>query len=229
MRHLFVVMIALAFLGCFHEGVETEVTPAELPVVEYPCPNFDRGDWVLLVELPRRNLNPDEFRMVKEWIDPILQAYVDNKDFLFVILKPGNELPDGRRTGYNIRSARFYLEAPGLLHDVLELQIFHFPDPNGHWFTHWDRAGRDRTQAGFTVEFNNSSLFGPKFGTSLDGVTVGGAPEIKVEEYNLRLRFDESKIRYYADKYLDEEKDYDNPVESVVDEVKGRGYLTNPT
>ena len=42
----------------------------------------------------------------------------------------------------------------------------------------------------------------------------------------MRLRFDESKIRYYADKYLDEEKDYDNPVESVVDEVKGRGYLT---
>ena len=189
MKHLFVVMLVLAFLGCFHEGVETEVapetevTPAELPVVEYPCPNFDRGDWLLLVELPRHNLQPDSFRMVKEWIDPILQAYVDNKDFLFVILKPGKELPDGKRTGYNIRSARFYLEAPGLLHDVLGLQIFHFPDPNGHWFTHWDRAGRDRTQAGFTVEFNNSSLFGPKFGTSLDGVRVGGggAPEIKVD------------------------------------------------
>ena len=42
----------------------------------------------------------------------------------------------------------------------------------------------------------------------------------------MRLRFDESKIRYYADKYLDEEKDYDNPVESIVDDVKGRGYLT---
>ena len=42
----------------------------------------------------------------------------------------------------------------------------------------------------------------------------------------MRLRFDESKIRYYADKYLDEEKDYDNLVESIVDEVKGRGYLT---
>ena len=186
MRHLFVVMIALAFLGCFHEGGDTEVAPAEeMPVVEveYPCPNFDRGDWVLLVELPRRNLSPYQFRMVKEWIDPILQAYVDQKDFLFVILLPGKELPDGRRTGYNIRSARFYLESPGLLHDVLGLQIFHFPDVNGHWFTHWDRAGRDRTQAGFTVEFDSSPLFGPQFGTSLDGVTVGGggAPEIKVD------------------------------------------------
>ena len=42
----------------------------------------------------------------------------------------------------------------------------------------------------------------------------------------MRLRFDESKIRYYADKYLDEGKDYDNPVESIVDEVKGSGHLT---
>ncbi len=42
----------------------------------------------------------------------------------------------------------------------------------------------------------------------------------------MRLRFDESKIRYYADKYLDEHKDYDNPVESIVDEVKERGHLT---
>ena len=186
MKPIFVVMIALAFLGCFHEGGDPEVAPAEeMPVVEveYPCPNFDRGDWVLLVELPRRNLEPDTFRMVKEWIDPILQAYVDQKDFLFVILLPGKELPDGRRTGYSIHSARFYLESPGLVHDVLGAQIFHFPDPNGGWFTHWDRAGRDRTQAGFTVWFDGSPLSGSHFGTSLDGVRVGGggAPEIKVD------------------------------------------------
>ena len=42
----------------------------------------------------------------------------------------------------------------------------------------------------------------------------------------MRLRFDESKIRYYADKYLESELGYDNPVESIVGEVKGRGYLT---
>ena len=198
MRHLFVVMIALAFLGCFHEGVETEVTPEEMPVVEYPCPPLDRGDWVLLVELPRQNLNPDTFRMVNEWIDPIVQAYIDGKDFLFVILSPGKELPDGRRTFYNIHSARFYLESPGLLHDVLGAQMFHFPDPNGRWFTHWDRSGRDRTQAGFTVKFDSRPmpeptivpgakkereyLFGAVFGTSLDGQVVGdGSPEIKVD------------------------------------------------
>ena len=205
MRHLFVVMIALAFLGCGEDGVDTEVTPAEMLLVEYPCPNFDRGDWQLLVELPRQNLSPDRFRMVDEWIDPITSAYVDGKDFLFVILLPGKELPDpgkdfpdGRRTGYNIHSARFYLESPGLLYDVLGAQMFHFPDPNGRWFTHWDRAGRDRTQTGFTVWFDSTPMFepsvpgveksreylhGPNFGTSLDGELVGGggAPEIKVD------------------------------------------------
>ena len=206
MKHLFVVMVALVFLGCFHEGVETgvapetEVTPAELPVVEYPCPNFDRGDWVLLVELPRRNLSPDSFRMVNEWIDPIVQAYVDGKDFLFVIYLPSR---DGRalgveRTGGNIYQARYYLEAPGLLYKNTTLQRFHFVDPAARWFIHWDRAGRDRTQSGFTVTFNSTPmpdplaegveksreyLHGPEFGTSLDGVFVGGpgAPEIKVD------------------------------------------------
>ena len=186
MRYLFVVMIALAFLACGEDGVDTEITPADMPVVEYPCPPLDRGDWVLLVELPRRNLEPDSFRMVKEWVEPIRSAYVDGKDFLFVILSPGKELPDGRRTGYSVGSARFYLESPGLLHDVLGVQRFHFPDSNGYWFTHWDRAGRDRTQAGLTVEFG---LFGSGFGTSLDGVRIGGggAPEIKVDWYSVSI------------------------------------------
>ena len=42
----------------------------------------------------------------------------------------------------------------------------------------------------------------------------------------MRLRFDESKIRYYADKYLKEELGYDNPIKRIVYDVKGRGYLT---
>ena len=47
----------------------------------------------------------------------------------------------------------------------------------------------------------------------------------------MRLRFDESKIRYYAHRYLceekdDEGKDYDNPLESIVSAVKGSGHLT---
>ena len=188
MRHLFMVIIALAFLGCFHEGVETEVAPAELPVVEYPCPNFDRGDWVLLVELPRRNLNPDEFRMVDEWIDPIVEAYVGGKDFLFVIYHP-----------LNISQARYYLDSPGLLHETMTLQVFHFVDPGARWFQHWDRAGRDRTESGFMVVFDSTPMFepsvpgveksreylyGPQLGTSMDGVGPsvggGGSPEIRV-------------------------------------------------
>ena len=202
-RVLLLIPLACAFLSCFHEGGDTEVAPAEMPVVEYPCPNFDRGDWILLVELPRQNLSPDTFRMVDEFIDPIVQAYVDGSDFLFVIHKPGKRLPSGGLTGDNIFSARYYLETPGLLHETTTGQIFHFVDPDARWFTHWDRAGRDRTQSGFTVEFltipmfepsvpgvekSRNYLHGPKFGTSLDGELVGGggAPEIK-EGWVLRI------------------------------------------
>ncbi|RKU14261.1 hypothetical protein C6502_01325 [Candidatus Poribacteria bacterium] len=42
----------------------------------------------------------------------------------------------------------------------------------------------------------------------------------------MQLRFNESQIRYYACKYLAEHSCYDKPVERIVDDVKGRGYLT---
>ena len=189
MRYLFVAMLAL--VGCFHEeGVDTEVAPVEESpaVVEYPCPPLDRGDWILLVELPRQNLNPEKFRMVDEWIDPITQAYVDGKDFLFVIFKPGVVLQDGTRTLYNIHSARFYLEAPGLLD--LPTQFFHFPDPDGIWFRYWGPYSSEANpNTGFTVSFDTGTVdfeidrkyfYSPEFGTSLDGYTVGFiGPEIK--------------------------------------------------
>ena len=210
LRGLLLITLACAFLSCFHEGGDTEVAPAEeiddtssLEMAEelaviYPCPIEDRGDWIFLVELPRRNLNPDTFRMVDEWIDPITQAYVDGKDFLFVIYKPSQPGPNGRPIGGNIVQARYYLEAPGLLYGNTLAQKFHFVDPNAQWFTNWDRTGRDRTQSGFTVRFNATPMFepsvpgvvksreylyGPEFGTSLDGVFVGGggAPEIKTD------------------------------------------------
>ena len=42
----------------------------------------------------------------------------------------------------------------------------------------------------------------------------------------MQLRFDESQIRYYAEKYLEDHPVYDNSVKSIVGEVKARGYLT---
>ena len=187
MRYLFLAMIALACLGCFHEAGDTEVVPAEdIPVAEYPCPNFDRGDWQLLVELPRVNLSPDRFRMSDEWIDPITQAYVDGKDFLFVIYNPGVVLADGTKTLYHIYSARFYLEAPGLLD--LPTQAFHFPDPDGRWFQYWGRYSSEAyPNTGFAVQFDSKSVdfdidrkyfWSPKFGTSYRGDGVGDGPEI---------------------------------------------------
>ena len=42
----------------------------------------------------------------------------------------------------------------------------------------------------------------------------------------MKLRFDKSKIRYYAAKYQEDNPCYDNSVERIVNEVKKRGYLT---
>ena len=42
----------------------------------------------------------------------------------------------------------------------------------------------------------------------------------------MQLRFNESQIRYYAEKYLEDHPVYDNSVKSIVGEVKARGYLT---
>ena len=202
LRFLLLITIAFAFLGCGDGGVETEMSPvmvgAETEMSsEYPCPIEDRGDWVLLVELPRQNLSPYQFRMINEWIDPIMQAYVDGKDFLFVIYRLSRVLPDGRRTDGSIYQARYYLESPGLLHWNIPLQVFHFPDVNAHWFQYWGNPGvQDRKVAGFTVTFDstpfpNPSVKGvekprdylhfPEFGTSLDGLGVGGPgrPEIR--------------------------------------------------
>ena len=42
----------------------------------------------------------------------------------------------------------------------------------------------------------------------------------------MQLRFNESQIRYYADKYKEDHPVYDNPIERIVDRVKERGHLT---
>lgn len=157
---------------------------------------LDRGDWELLVTLPRHNLTPAKLRIVDEWIDPITQAYVDGKDFLFLIYQPKRDFGDGAFTS-KIFQARYYLEQPGLLHQETSLLLFHFPDPDAWWFRYWGNAAfQDRTRAGFTVSFDTTPmfkpanpdvkkqreyLFPPEFGTSLEGDGVAGwsAPEIE--------------------------------------------------
>ncbi len=185
------------------EAPEPEVT------TEYPCPIEDRGDWTLLVTLKRNNFNLNAFRVPKEWIDLITQEYVDGKDFLFIIYKPAipvqpDRYSDATRSFGNSEQARYYLEAPGLLHNnslIDHFQRFHFVDSDAFWFRHWD-TWRDRTQSGFIAIFNTLAyqnandqisqgrdfVFGPEFGSTMDGFGIGGpgAPEIN-EYYELDI------------------------------------------
>ena len=135
------------------EATETEVA------TEYPCPIEDRGNWTLLVTLKRNNFNLTNFRVPKEQEDLINQAYVDGKDFFFIIYKLAVAIlpthwSDATRTLGDIRQARYYLEAPGLLNQnslISHQQVFNFVDPDAFWFEHW--SSRDRTQSGFLVSF----------------------------------------------------------------------------
>lgn len=164
------------------------------------------GEWEHLATLPRNNLNPDHFRMVDEYIDPLTSAYVEGKDFIFVIY-----------TESQIRQQQFFLiqpEPPPLpeydqFGELIPgtpsaLQVWHFPDPDAWWFQYWGNARfQNREKAGFTVAFDvtpmfeptnpehkkqREYLFSPQFGTSLDGLGVGSgaAPEIK-RDYQLKI------------------------------------------
>ena len=194
--------IAFAYLAC-GDGTETETETETSPVV--PTVDWELllqdGDWERLAILPRHNLYPDTFRMVDEYIDPITSAYAAGKHFAFVIYKDTY-----------IRQKQFFLVQPEppakpefdedsrlLPGQPTPLHVWHFPDPDAWWFQYWGNAAvQDREKAGFTVKFDMTPmfqpsvpgvkkereyLFGPEFGTSLDGVGVGGpgAPEIKVD------------------------------------------------
>ena len=203
---LILTLFLLVLLGC-GDGTETETETETSPVV--PTVDWELllqdGDWERLAILPRHNLYPDTFRMVDEYIDPITSAYVAGKHFAFVIYKDTY-----------IRQKQFFLVQPEpprvpkfapsgepLLGEPTPLHVWHFPDPDAWWFQHWDRAGRDRTESGFTIEFDMTPMFEPsvpgveksrdylhfpEFGTSLDGLDVGGpgAPEIK-EGFALKI------------------------------------------
>ena len=183
---------------------EPEVSP------EYPCPIEDRGDWTLLATLKRNNFNLDAFRVPEELADPINQAYVDGKDFLFIIYKRAVEIAPDRWSDFittfgSVWQARYYLEAPGLLNQnsvIAEQQVFYFVDPDAFWFEHW--SSRDRTQSGFLTIFQSTVkqdtlpndeevqdyVFPPQFGTTMEEdafwIGGGGAPEIK-EDHQLDI------------------------------------------
>ena len=190
------------------ESPEPDVEATETDVAtEYPCPIEDLGDWALLVTLARNNFTLGSFRVPDEEIDLITQAFVDQKDFLFIIYEPAvrvdPRLNRGSDRAGGSKETRYYLENPGLLSAnalTPHFYTYHFVDPDALWFSHWDKV-RDLTESGFTIAFDTSPFlepeksinprkfqWGPQFGTSLDGFIVdgAGAPDIN-EDFLLSI------------------------------------------
>ena len=121
-------ILTIGLIGCGDEGINIQdihnpIAYANITLIEqneYECPIEDYGDWTLLTKLDRNNFALDKFRVPEEEIDPITQAYADQKDFLFVIYQPA-VIVDPRfnrgseRAGGTLQQARYYLESPGLL------------------------------------------------------------------------------------------------------------------
>ena len=205
---IIIFAILTIIIGCGDEGINIQdihnpIAYANLTLIEqdeYDCPIEDYGDWTLLTKLNRNNFALDNFRVPEEEIDPITQAYADQKDFLFVIYEPA-VIVDPRfnrgsdQAGGTTQQARYHLESPGLLQGdslIAHFQIFHFVDPDAFWFQHYDQW-RDLSKSGFTIAFDTTPYIDPEgsinprkfqwsplFGTSLNGWWPGGpgAPDI---------------------------------------------------
>lgn len=90
LRVVFLLLIAIAFLSCDYLTDETETETETFPVgPTLDCSKLlqDRGNWELLATL-KRDVRQDfwhEFYLEPDTEALILQAFLDGKEFLFVI------------------------------------------------------------------------------------------------------------------------------------------------
>ena len=134
--------------------------------------------WELITTLERHPIEYDKFYVPDASIDVIIGSFAAGDDFLFVI------------AGENyIRHEQFYFRQPEPPRSHPPLHTWHYPSIST-WYRFWGNPHfEDRTHAGFTANMDLTSdfngerdyFFAPEFGTSLDGVFVGGpgAPHIK--------------------------------------------------
>ena len=125
-----------------------------MPESTCPIPN---NDWELIATLQRNPLQPYQFYVPDELVDPINGAYVEGKDFIFVI-----------RADFSINHKQFYIlqtsppvfEKPPALEEHIHFEIFrwHFPsEPTWYRFTRTAPGLehlRDLTYAGLSMEFD---------------------------------------------------------------------------
>ena len=150
------VDIELSGLGS--PAVETvpDTPTVNLVTPEVTCPNPDNS-WELIATLERNPLQPYQFYVPDELVDPINGAYEEGKDFIFVI-----------KGGVSINNKQFYIQQqgqpvfeegfapPGHIH--FKIFRWHFPsEPTWYRFTRGAPGFehlQDRTYAGLSVEFD---------------------------------------------------------------------------
>lgn len=205
----FLIVILLIFTACqtveeTSDPVLTEVPEASMyeTVPEAAAQLKPAADWVLLVQLKRNNRSPERFNVIDEDIDPLTEAYVAGKDFLFVV-----------GWDHSVTRSYYYFDQPAppelprfdihgqALPGVSAVQIWHFTDTDAWWFQWFLRvvSEKDKAHAGFGVDWDvtpvtgnkpdRKYLSGPTIGASVEHLYAVGfsAPEIENENIWLRI------------------------------------------
>ena len=173
--------------------VDFSISGTPLPTPQQP----PTSEWQLLSELPIKENSLGLFHVWKADSDKINQAFMDGYDFLFIISAP--------RT---LTEQQFYLRQPEP-HvpptDPIQRAVwrdsfrFHYSTPPGTHYTvidnwrHPTLGDVDTSNAGWTFQFNIESkahalgdpsqtgfMWPPEFGLSLDGGSIGGDSELRI-------------------------------------------------
>ena len=175
--------------------VDFAISGTPLPTPQPP----PTSEWLLLSELPIKENSLGLFHVWKADSDKINQAFMDGYDFLFII-----------SSERQITEQQFYLRQPEP-HvpptDPRERAVwrdsfrFHYPTPPGTHYTVIDNwrhpvlGDVDTSNAGWTFQFNIETkaealsdpsqtgfMWGPEFGLSLNGGTIGGDSDLRIND-----------------------------------------------
>ena len=188
LRVFFLILTAITFLSCDYLTDETETESETFPVgPTLDCSKLleDRGNWELLALL-KRDVRQDYWHLF--YVQPdtemlILRAYIDGREFLFVIDHPDKSFS---------RPVQFYFAQPEGLGTYTDADGFtradhadlYYPSPPT-WYTHWgpetNIGGQiRRDQSGFVANFF-AGFPGAKFQheDNRDKAFVGGSVEFR--------------------------------------------------
>lgn len=149
-------------------------------------------DWQHVVRLKRNNRSPEGFNVIDEDIDPLVEAYVAGKDFLFVVGKDRKIVKSYYYFDQPVSPEipRFDADGNVIPEGIPPLQHWFWKDPQAWWiWAKFDWTRRQEVGIGFGVSWDVSPvpinrfgerspdrkyLFAPNIGITVENVYIVG-------------------------------------------------------